>query len=285
MGKEEMPLSRLLFSDDSPCSTGRFTAAGVLSYERPHGRRKLRVLGSYALVCLTAGSGYYRDVNGVSLELKAGDAVMIFPEIAHRYGSRRGEVWSEIYVVFDGAVFDQMRKDGFLNDRRPVLAMPLAFARQLENLLTLPRPLNAAQRMKEMGRFLQLLGELYERNAEKKDAVDLLPGERWLPLAKRALEANLEQPVDWPVLARKCGMSYESFRKKFRIVTGTAPAHYREECRIQAACVMLIQHPQLTLRQVAHSLGFCDEFAFSKRFKQLKNCSPRQFRRDQNRER
>lgn len=280
MSKRKIPASRLLFHDDSPCDTGRLTAAGILSQQRQSGFRKMRVLGSYALVCLTAGGGYYRDVNGVFHDVKTGNAIVIFPEIAHRYGPRRGEAWSEIYAVFDGALFDQLRKSTFLDDRFPILNMPAAFAEQLQDLLEMPRPLSAAQRLEEIGRFLELLGKLYRAN-EAKPTFEAAPAERWLPLARRALEANLERPVDWENLARQCGMSYESFRKKFRAATGIAPSRYRDECRIQAACNMLIQHPQLTLRQVAHSLGFYDEFAFSKRFKQVKNCPPREFRKQQ----
>lgn len=280
MAPNQLPPYRILFNDDSPCETGRLTAAAKASHAHPGGLKKMRVLGSYALVCLTAGSGYYRDVNGVSQELKTGDALLIFPEIAHRYGPRQNETWSEIYVVFDGAIFDQLRKNTFLDDRYPVLKMPSLFAEELEKILVVPRPLNLAQRLEEMGRFLELLGKLYRAN-EAKSTFAAAPAERWLPLARRALEANLERPVDWENLARQCGMSYESFRKKFRAATEISPARYRDECRIQAACNMLIQHPQLTLRQVAHSLGFYDEFAFSKRFKQVKNCSPREFRKKQ----
>jgi AraC-like DNA-binding protein len=278
MSKHKMPVSRLLFNDNSPCDTGRLTGAGILSQQRQSGFRKMRVLGSYALVCLTAGGGYYRDVNGVSRDVHAGNAIVIFPEIAHRYGPRQGGEWSEIYVMFDGAIFDQLRKSTFLDDRYPVLKMPAAFAEQLQELLEMPRPLGAAQRLEEIGKFLELLGRLYRTN-EANSTFEAVSGERWLPLARRALEANLERPVDWGNLARQCGMSYESFRKKFRAATGNSPSRYRDECRIQAACNMLIQHPQLTLRQVAHSLGFYDEFAFSKRFKQVKNCSPREFRK------
>ena len=278
MSKRKIPASRLLFNDNSPCDTGRLTAAGILSQQRQSGFRKMRVLGSYALVCLTAGGGYYRDVNGVAQDVKAGNALLIFPEIAHRYGPRQSQTWSEIYVVFDGSIFDQLRKSTFLNDRYPVLQMPPVFAEQLEELVTMPRSLGMAQRMEEIGQFLELLGKLYCAN-ETESTFDASPAERWLPQAKRLLEANLEQPVDWENIARQCGMSYESFRKKFRAATGISPARYRDECRIQAACTVLIQHPQLTLRQVAHSLGFYDEFAFSKRFKQVRNCSPREWRK------
>lgn len=277
--KKKRLSSRLLFSDATESPAGRLIAAGMLHHERFGGLRKMRVLGSYAIVCLIGGSGYYRDVNGISCDVKKDDVLFIYPEIAHHYGPRSGETWSEIYVVFDGEVFDQLRKSTFLDDRQPVLQssqIPV-FAERLQEILEMPRPLNSAQRLSEMGRFLLLLGELAEHNVKKLPESTFT--EEWLPTAKRTLEANLEQLIDWEDLSRKCGMSYESFRKKFREATGIAPARYRDERRIDAACGMLIQHPQLTLRAVAHSLGFCDEYNFSKRFKQMKGCSPKEFRR------
>jgi len=268
--------SRLLFSDASESPAGRLTTAGMLHHVHSGGLRKMRVLGSYAIVCLIGGSGYYRDVNGISRDVKKGDVLFIYPEIAHRYGPRSGETWSEIYVVFDGAIFDELRKSTFMDDRQPVLKAPPGFAERLENLCEMPRPLNSAQRTAEMGNFLLLLGELLEYNLPESTKSTF--ADSGLAEAKRELEANLEGVIDWENLSRKCGMSYESFRKKFREATGTAPARYRDERRIDAACGMLIQHPQLTLRAVAHSLGFCDEYNFSRRFKQMKSCSPKEFR-------
>jgi len=41
-----------------------------------------------------------------------------------------------------------------------------------------------------------------------------------------------------------------------------------------------MQGGNLTDRQIAERLGFCDEFYFSRRFKQLTGRSPRQFREE-----
>jgi AraC-like DNA-binding protein len=53
---------------------------------------------------------------------------------------------------------------------------------------------------------------------------------------------------------------------------------YRAIRRIDAACAML-QQPGPTMRDIAASLGFSDEFHFSRRFKQITGMSPREFRR------
>jgi AraC-like DNA-binding protein len=47
---------------------------------------------------------------------------------------------------------------------------------------------------------------------------------------------------------------------------------------VDRACE-LMQERRLTDKQIAESLGFCDEYYFSRRFKQMTGRSPRAFRR------
>ena len=75
------------------------------------------------------------------------------------------------------------------------------------------------------------------------------------------------------------GLSPESFRKRFTYETGLAPARFRTQQRIKAAHALL-QRPNLTLRAIADSLGFSDEFHFSRRFKDVKGKKPKQYRKD-----
>ena len=53
---------------------------------------------------------------------------------------------------------------------------------------------------------------------------------------------------------------------------------YRAGRRIETACDLL-QYTTMTGAQIAERLGFSDEYHFSKRFKELRGKSPRQFRR------
>jgi AraC-like DNA-binding protein len=91
------------------------------------------------------------------------------------------------------------------------------------------------------------------------------------------LEADLRRDLDPDALRRRTGLPYDRFRRRFTRLAGTPPARYRVQRLIDRACE-LMQLGVLTDKQIASELGFCDPFHFSRRFKQLVGCSPRQFR-------
>ena len=57
---------------------GRITQAGLLPDSGGLMRRKMRVLGKYAIVLLNDGSGKYQDANGISMTIGPGDLMVIF---------------------------------------------------------------------------------------------------------------------------------------------------------------------------------------------------------------
>jgi AraC-like DNA-binding protein len=79
-------------------------------------------------------------------------------------------------------------------------------------------------------------------------------------------------------IARSFGLSYETFRKEFARRAGQPPARYRLHRRIEQARI-LMKERNLSNKQIAETLGFCDEFHFSRRFHQVTGQNTRAFRR------
>lgn len=241
----------------------------------------LRVYGAYAVACITRGSGTYRDANGVHLPIRSSHALLVFPELAHWYGPRRGQNWDELYVTFDGPVFELWRQVGLLSPRAPVLPYETPWFERLRALfVSEERPVSRAGRLRLVWEFTSLLSELLldaEDKAASPEEATAAPTE-WRARACGLLEIDLGLALDMEDVAAEAGMSYESFRKRFQKEVGISPARYRMGKRIEAAKELLRYSPQITNRQIAQTLGFSDEFHFSRRFTEWAGTTPRAFR-------
>jgi AraC-like DNA-binding protein len=267
--------TELHFQNAASSPLGRITLAGFgvrqsVSIVEP------RTFGQFAIVYIVDGRGKYADANGVRKNIETGDMMILFPDIAHVYNPLPGARWVTSYLCFQGPVFDLWRRQGLLNPRRPVHhAEPVAaWSRRIESVVDASRQAGSASSLLGICRLQQLLAEVVTGTGRSTVYQDDL---QWLDRASGLIEANLAGPVDWENLPHQVGLSAESFRKRFTRLAGQPPARYRMGRLMDRACE-LMRNRSLKDRQIAESLGFCDEFYFSRRFKSITGQSPRQFR-------
>ena len=111
-------------------------------------------------------------------------------------------------------------------------------------------------------------------------------GVGWLfALADKQMSAALSAMHDDPAhpwtlqkLAEHVGMSRSIFALKFKQTVGTTPMEYLTRWRMARAGERLT-HSRDPVYSIARSLGYESESAFSKAFKKVMGCSPRQFSR------
>jgi AraC-like DNA-binding protein len=266
----------------SPLRTaaGDLELAGLLRNIAGIDPGSMRVLGSYALVLMVEGRGYYADARGTRRELTAGDAVLVFPEIAHAYGPQPGEAWTQVYYVFSGAQFELWRRRGLLRPERPVLRLGAAeYWRQrlLAIVQNEPRAgTHTGAALRSFGRFLEVLAEMLatDEEASRKPVRDT-----WMEQSLRLL--GHRSANGWPTpqeVAREVGLSYENFRKRFAQLSGESPGRYQKRRRLEWACAAIYQGDH-SIKEIAAELGFCDVFHFSKAFKQVVGTTPSEYRR------
>jgi AraC-like DNA-binding protein len=234
----------------------------------------MRDLGSYAMVYLLAGGGEFGDALGHVQTVGPGDLIWLFPGVPHYYGPRKNGFWDEIYLVFDGPLIDLWRKQKIISASRPVWHLePVAFwHRRLEEGGLPPAISTLEDSFQHLSRFQLLVAEMSVAAQENSTTV---ADRARIEHACRLLEASHARSLE--DVARAVGMSYESFRKKFTAQTGRAPARYRQGRLIERACELLMRRNS-TQKDIARQLGFCDEFHFSKVFRQNMGVSPRAFR-------
>jgi AraC-like DNA-binding protein len=88
-----------------------------------------------------------------------------------------------------------------------------------------------------------------------------------------AMHEDLKRPWTLPALARVAGLSRAAFAARFAKTVGETPMRYLAQCRMRRA-MALLKSERVTLAQVADSVGYGSEAAFSAAFKRVAAVSP-----------
>ena len=265
---------------ESPISTaeGELQLAGALSDVQGLDPNSMRVLGSYSFVYMVKGKGYYADAHGVRQNLRDGDLMVIFPELAHAYGPRLSQKWDQIYCVFSGPQFDFLRERGLLDPLHQVWHLePVDYwRRRFEEVIGSEDWHTEVGAKRVMGRFLHLI---YDMSAADAEGSARFARERWLEESQRILANRGDH--GWPSpeeVAREVGLNYDNFRKQFSLKLGVSPGQFQKRKKIDRACAAIYQGSH-GFKELADELAFCDVFHFSKTFKQVMGMSPSSFRK------
>jgi AraC-like DNA-binding protein len=266
----------LQFRNASSSPLGKLTVA-ALGIQQTIGVEKPRVFGQHAVVYIQGGEGSYRDARGWEQKLVPGDFIFVFPELEHIYNPTPGTAWRCSFLCFQGPIFDLWQESGVLNPGTPVLHRePIdVWSRKLGDVLGPSRALGSQPPLVEIGRLQEFLSAIL---TDPGDALLADEDRRWMERATERLETAIESKPDWAEIAKEFGLGAEGFRKRFTRLAGHPPARYRAGRLIDRACAMMCE-TRLTDQQIAERLGFCDEFYFSRKFKEITGKSPRAFRR------
>ncbi|MBI5722525.1 MAG: helix-turn-helix transcriptional regulator [Planctomycetes bacterium] len=237
----------------------------------------MRTYPDYALVYVLEGHAAYSDANGLELILAAGDVILVFPSLPHRYQQAPNKSWVQIFLTFNGPIFKLWGKSGLLDGRCPIYHVePVEYWHgRIKSVLNTPGVTGTGPAWMEVCRLQMLLADMLADERARSVSTD---DTQWLRKACGLLENPGRGGPDWNRLARQLDCSYENFRKRFRRLAGFSPAQYRARKTIELACRM-IQQSRTPAKQIAYRLGFSDEAHFSHRFRQITGKSPRQFRK------
>jgi transcriptional regulator GlxA family with amidase domain len=88
---------------------------------------------------------------------------------------------------------------------------------------------------------------------------------------------HLDEPLRVPELSRIADVSCSHFFALFKRATGETPINYFTRARMRRACALL-RETSMSVKEVAASLGYEDEFYFSRLFKSLHHLAPSYYR-------
>ncbi|TQS73628.1 helix-turn-helix domain-containing protein [Rhodobacteraceae bacterium] len=92
------------------------------------------------------------------------------------------------------------------------------------------------------------------------------------------LRENLTESVDERELADLVGQSPSAFSRAFKRHTGTTLVRYKNQLRVDLACLMLLTRTEVKVAEICYEVGFSNLSNFNRHFLKMKGMSPSQFR-------
>ncbi len=235
------------------------------------------VFAHYSGVLVLRGTGNYVDWQGREHATFPGCFLQRVPGRRHSTVHPPGSDWAECYVNLGRPFAAALAALGSLDFERPVLnpGLSLELIERFDLLVgelggcpegELPRMLAAIH---------ALLVDVYALDRRCSRAA---PAAQEIEEAARRLAADPAERLALPELADELGLGYERFRKAFRARFGVSPGDYRIRRRVERARSMLAGG-DLTVKEVAHALGYANAFAFSRQFKAVLGAPPSRFLR------
>jgi AraC-like DNA-binding protein len=260
-----------LFHGTADSGIGRITAFARLEDSKGTPGNSFRTLGSFALVYVYDGAGVYRDQNQ-TIKIRSGDLIIITPDLVHAYKPDPDQCWNELFILFEGEIFNVWKKRGLFDVSCPVINLqPVQRWKELFSDICQ----TDAEPLKQVCRLQFFLADALLQGGgmdEKEEAA-----RQWIHQANRLLTEHLADSDPVRRAARAIGISYEGFRKKYRRLSGVSPGRHCSEQMMALAAKRMVETNQ-PLRVIAEEFGFCDEFHFSRRFKQITGVAPTVYR-------
>jgi AraC-like DNA-binding protein len=235
-----------------------------------------RVLHEYGIVYVIRGEGQFESKHTQRLAVGAGDVILLFPDVWHRYRPVDDVGWDSHWVVFQGDYADRLCQQGFLTPEQPVLHVGLdelilrPFTTLLDRVRSQPLGLQQLVAADTLAIVAGILSAVRRRQTKGHihEAVRR---------ATAAIAAD-DEPPSVQRLAKGLGLSRSHFHQVFRQCTGASPYQYHLQLRMSRARELL-RGSALSIKQIAAALKFHSVYQFSKIFKKKAGVSPSQYRR------
>ena len=239
---------------------------------------KGRVLTAFQFIYIERGRGEFESAASGRLLVEAGDLVVLFPNVWHRYRPDPETGWDEHWMEFDGDYIRTLMRRKEFDPGCPVLQLGT-----FPELLQAYRAACDLLRREPAGYQFQL-GALAVQvlaltlSAIKQKSWSGKPADELIREAKNALARPGNQHLRLEEMARKHNMSCTNFRRLFKAQTGFAPHQFAMQITVGRARDLL-DNTTLPVSRIAQTLGFNSIFYFSRFFKKQTGLAPGDYRR------
>lgn len=230
-----------------------------------------RVVNEYQLVYVTRGRGVFRS-GDTDYAVAEGSVLAVFPGVRHSYRPDPETGWNEYWVGFKGAYADALRTTGFHVPERPFFSVGAhpSIISVFSEIFTVVETQEPYYQFRAAALVMLLLSEVLgrERKAEQSGESAQL-----VERAKFLMQENVDGAMSVEAIGERLGIGMERFYEAFKAYTGMTPYQYFIQLKINKA-KDLLDAEEVSVKEVAFTLGFDDPYYFSRLFKKKTGVAP-----------
>ncbi|WP_256208434.1 AraC family transcriptional regulator [Paenibacillus sp. CF384] len=252
---------------------------GFFPHAKHHYRERPEGTDAYIFIYCIDGQGNVQLNGGEPLDIGPGSLIVIPAGMPHRYWASEQEPWSIYWFHLKGEHAQELTRLYGLECKAVPLPRSIVseFVSNIEQSLAIisDRPYSIHSHVyvsQTMRWVLSVIGqELMNVSQDHKR-------DQYLEKAMRYMNEHVGTAVRLPELARYAGISTQHLIHLFNKETGFSPIDYFLRMKMQHAASML-DLTDLTVREIAVSVGLADPYYFSRLFKKLMGYSPTEYRK------
>lgn len=238
---------------------------------------KGRVLREAQILYITKGSGWFESAHLPRTQLRAGDAIVLYPYEWHSYAPNPEIGWSETWIGFAGEVADILLRKFFPDKSHPIFRVGLSntLFSAYEHAYEVAENLLPAYQQQLIGYVGLIITTVYAKSQQLPYLGN--PDMSNINLAIRYMRQHISSNIRMEDIATEVGMGYSKFRKVFKDCTGFAPAQYFLRLKMERAKDYLL-NTDASCKEITYRLGFDSASHFNKMFRLYEGVTPTQFR-------
>jgi AraC-like DNA-binding protein len=220
------------------------------------------------------------EMNGEVYHLTAGQGFLICPDVVNMYFADEKDPWEYIWVEFDGLIARECLTLAGLSEKQPIYS-PRAGAENNDIFKIMWRILNEADQetIRLVGLGMLFLDELMRTSATKIEPREKKLRDFYIREAIHFIDRNYQRDISVEDVAAACGLNRSYFSRVFKDEIGESPQHFLIHYRM-AKAAELLRRSSISVSDVGASVGYENQFRFSRAFKGVFGVSPNEYRKN-----
>jgi AraC family transcriptional regulator, arabinose operon regulatory protein len=218
-------------------------------------------------------------IGGRSFRLKEGMAMLLFKGVPHEYYAI-SPTWIVDWIVFDGHQVEHFLKQnaGIKASGVFYVSKPDIFRAKVQSLLEMEQSDDTLTSLQCSSIIYSLLTDMVQYTSINPNHSATNLNFKLKPLFQY-IERNFHKPLTLEGMAEITGMSPQHLCTVFKKATNLRIFQYIHSVRIKKSKELLLQNPQMHIKEIAFLSGFEDANYFCTVFKKHEQISPNQFRK------